>query len=817
MELATLTGRVLDAKYQLERILGQGGMGAVFQAIHLGTKRPVAVKVIAPRFVTNEDVGERFRREAEAAGRLLHPNVVNVTDFGAAQVGRERISYLVMEYLEGMSLGTMLEKRGPLPLTLTVDIIEQTCLGVGHAHRQGVIHRDLKPDNIWLQSDHRGGYIVKVLDFGLAKLRDSASGEVSGPSPTAATPVSGAPPAGLAASGTDAGAATIVSDLSGGPRAASEVSSSDETVLVPAAAAEPTLIPCPPDPGRSRSSAGSELTQVGSILGTPLYMSPEQCRGGPLDARSDIYSLGVITYHMLAGATPFTGNTSEVISGHVRTAPPSLARERPDLPASTAVHIMSALAKNPSERPATPESFAASLRITADGMGGLTRKSKVTSQLSSWFMMTSSLIAFLPCGVLAGLMYHYLPKWLAGTPAAINPVFYLSLALLTLLAARVNAAIWTLLAMRIRRTRAGFVKPLGVLWHSLKRLPAFWVAAVTSTLVIPTRLRQRRSANPPDYVAATLVPCVVAAEGLSGRAAMERARVLVAPLCSLASSLRAREFGIGVGSGVALSVFMALIGSLAGRPPEDAQTYLWVMAIYMSWMGVTVGATYAAAPMSELYFLARQAQGEPGEETPLETIDPGIRRKRRGSREWAARLWYVLPVLMLLFVLLHSAAPTLDSLVGAVKNGEKTKVERMLAARVDPNTPDKHGTAPLIAAAVCGHGAILRDLLKAGAAVNESDNDGWTALMHAANGGQDGAVEILLQNGASVLKQSDNGETALIVAARSGRPAIVRALLRAGSDARVADRKGETALAYADENGHSETAEILREAGSGPP
>src|SRR5215475_3601191 len=101
MKLERLIGQVLDNKYQLDKRLGQGGMGAVFLATHLGTKRPVALKVIAPQFMANEEFVERFRREAEAAGRLRHPNVVNVTDFGFAQVERQPLAYLVMEYLDG--------------------------------------------------------------------------------------------------------------------------------------------------------------------------------------------------------------------------------------------------------------------------------------------------------------------------------------------------------------------------------------------------------------------------------------------------------------------------------------------------------------------------------------------------------------------------------------------------------------------------------------------------------------------------------------------------------------------------------------------
>src|SRR5437667_8444755 len=174
MECPDLIGQVLDSKYQMTRELGRGGMGAVYLATHLGTERPVAVKVITPQFMMNDEFVERFRREAKAAGRLHHPNVVNVTDFGFARVDRERIAYLVMEYLDGCTLAEVLAEESRLPLDWVVDILEQACSALDEAHRQGTIHRDLKPDNIWLEPNRRGGYTVKVLDFGLAKLADAA-------------------------------------------------------------------------------------------------------------------------------------------------------------------------------------------------------------------------------------------------------------------------------------------------------------------------------------------------------------------------------------------------------------------------------------------------------------------------------------------------------------------------------------------------------------------------------------------------------------------------------------------------------------------
>ena len=184
-------GEVLDEKYRLERLLGQGGMGAVYLATHLGTERYVALKLISPRFMRNEEFVERFKREARAAGRLRHPNVVDVTDFGFARVKEGQVAYLIMEYLDGCTLGDVLAEEKSLPLEWVADILEQVCSAVHEAHQQGIIHRDLKPDNIWLEPNRLGGYRVKVLDFGIAKL---------GPS-TEATPI-------------DDAASTLIDELS---------------------------------------------------------------------------------------------------------------------------------------------------------------------------------------------------------------------------------------------------------------------------------------------------------------------------------------------------------------------------------------------------------------------------------------------------------------------------------------------------------------------------------------------------------------------------------------------------------------------------
>ncbi|MEO7658407.1 MAG: serine/threonine-protein kinase, partial [Pyrinomonadaceae bacterium] len=341
MDFGDPIGQTLDGKYQIERELGRGGMGTVYLAIHLGTERPVAVKVIAPQFMERAEFVERFRREARAAGRLRHPNLVNVTDFGFAETSDGRAAYLVMEYLDGCTLGEILEEEHNLPIAWTLDILEQVCSAVHEAHQQGIIHRDLKPDNIWLEPNQRGGYTVKVLDFGIAKLEEHRPFDGSS---SDAIDISVAPNPTHFHSAKD-----TVADSPGDTRIHDSVSptlvlQSGTLVQTPESGEERTMIiPIAPLVGNSDTigtrlisgsvdadarSATSELTRVGAVIGTPLYMSPEQCRGEKLDARSDIYSLGVIAYQMLAGKTPFEGDFTYVMEAHKSLPLPPLAAKK---------------------------------------------------------------------------------------------------------------------------------------------------------------------------------------------------------------------------------------------------------------------------------------------------------------------------------------------------------------------------------------------------------------------------------------------------------------------------------------------------------
>ncbi|ATB32959.1 serine/threonine protein kinase [Melittangium boletus] len=160
-----LIGQVLDGRYQIEDVLGQGGMGMVFRANQTSVHRPVAVKTLNPSLATAPQFFERFRREAEIASRLRHPNVITIYDFGRAQDGT---CYYVMELLEGESLRELVKREGPMTLRRALDLIEQACRGLAHAHEQSAIHRDIKPHNIMVQQLD-GRDFVKVLDFGLVK------------------------------------------------------------------------------------------------------------------------------------------------------------------------------------------------------------------------------------------------------------------------------------------------------------------------------------------------------------------------------------------------------------------------------------------------------------------------------------------------------------------------------------------------------------------------------------------------------------------------------------------------------------------------
>jgi serine/threonine-protein kinase len=264
-----LVGQTLAGKYRIEKLIKRGGMGAVYEGKHVLMDKTVAIKVLHPALALDDDVVRRFSREAKAASRISHPHAVSVTDFGESENG---VVFLVMEYLNGRTLKEVIKSEGPMKLGRVVEIVRQVSGALDAAHEQGVVHRDLKSDNIML-SQTNGGDWAKVLDFGIAKIQESGSRD-------------------------------------------------------------------------------ADITAANLVIGTPQYMSPEQCsQSGPIDSRSDIYSLGIILFEMLSAELPFTGESPTVIMmKQVQDPPPSIRDIRPEVPATVAQIILKALAKQPADR-----------------------------------------------------------------------------------------------------------------------------------------------------------------------------------------------------------------------------------------------------------------------------------------------------------------------------------------------------------------------------------------------------------------------------------------------------------------------------------
>jgi HEAT repeat protein/tRNA A-37 threonylcarbamoyl transferase component Bud32 len=266
---ASLTGLQLGS-YRVLDVIGQGGLGVVYEAEHVQIGRKAAVKVIRPEFVSDHVAVERFLKEARTISSLRHPNLIDIFDIGRLPSGEP---YYTMELLQGRSLATRMQ-QGPLDFAEFAPLLIDACDALDTAHRIGIIHRDLKPDNLFLVERPGSPAFMKVLDFGVAKFLDG-------------------------------------------------------------------------------SQQDQRLTQTGMIVGTPLYMAPEQIEGAPVDARADVYSLGVVLYELATGQLPFRGETiGALLKAHIAQVPPAFDayQQRPGVPAELEAVVLRALRKAAAER-----------------------------------------------------------------------------------------------------------------------------------------------------------------------------------------------------------------------------------------------------------------------------------------------------------------------------------------------------------------------------------------------------------------------------------------------------------------------------------
>jgi serine/threonine-protein kinase len=291
-EALTRIGQALGS-YELEKIEGVGGMGVVYRGRHVMLGKPVAVKVLHERFLRRDGAVEQFLREAQAASRIRHPNIIDVTDFGIAPDGSV---YFVMEYLEGISLEDVLARDGRVPLFNAVNIVRQVARALAAAHDEGIVHRDLKPENVYLISREGRRRVVRRV--------------------------------------AEEGAPQFVVEQEG---------NFDFVKLLDFGVAKFTL----DDVGPGMS------TRAGMIFGTPHYMSPEQARGETVDGRSDVYALGIMFYEMLTSVVPFDGEAAlDILNGHVygEVIPPAQRCPSAPIDESTNLTIMRCLEKSADRR-----------------------------------------------------------------------------------------------------------------------------------------------------------------------------------------------------------------------------------------------------------------------------------------------------------------------------------------------------------------------------------------------------------------------------------------------------------------------------------
>ena len=784
MNLNALPGAILDGKYRIEKLLGQGGMGAVFVATHLGTTRTVAVKVIVPQLAGQDEFLLRFEREAEAAGRLRHPNVVNVTDFGFTSLtdGGGQLAYLVMEFLDGETLFSFLKKNPRPPLDLTLDIIDQVALGLDAAHDAGIVHRDLKPDNIWLESNRRGGYNIKVLDFGIAKINNPTG--MPQPRPEPIQPVAVVVNTSAPETETLVMAATYI----------------DKTEAITIATSS-----SPSQAGSLRFNASTLQTTVGSVLGTPSFMAPEQCQGAAVDHRADIYSLATIAYQLFCGRLPFDArNLRELLDKQISAAPPSPSEVDHSISAGVSSAILRALAKDPAARQGSAGTLSAQLRAGAEGETRFLASGKFYANNYVNCFLPLLFLSFLPQIPLVALLMLAASaiaatKVLPPVPLVLA-VHLVAFAIVIFLSQFYKAAVTMVFedaAARgyfrpqfraiARRMLAGLGPMLGMYLTTLPRLT--W-----------TSFRE-----------AALWPVVWAGEGLTGKAALNRARELTATQPASTVALVARQYGILLAASLAApTLFISLTGSF-----KEYSTMLFTRPMFF-WFAVFYPLFFCPillgfGPAFEfLYRAARRCLGEQFEWA----LPTGTREKRSGRARFIrpGTVVWITPATLMLASLVYRAFPHgqwPDDLVGAASNGQRVAVLRAVESGAPIDSPDSRGRTPLMLAAMTGDVDVIRQLLERGANINARATSGSTPLVFSILYRHPEATALLIEKNADVNVGEDDQQTALMHAAMRGDLEMCQLLLNHGAKPNLRDDHGKSAADYAREEGHTELAHLL--------
>jgi serine/threonine protein kinase len=604
-----MIGEILDNKYRMDRQLGAGGMGNVYLATHLGTTRIVAVKVIAPKWAADPHFLARFQREAQACGRLRHPNIVNVTDFGIAPARRGgAMAYLVMEFLDGQTLSEFQKAHPRPPLPLVADLLDQIGLALAEAHRHGIVHRDLKPDNIWLEPNGRGGYTVKVLDFGVAKMNlPGAAPSFPEGAEALSPPQTGAP---FTAAGDEQETAVIPSMQTPQPAVTSVEDAA--TVAMPRGSS---------DSGSWDSDAGGH-TMPGSLIGTPAYMSPEQALGKEIDFRSDIYSLAVVAYSLVCGELPFRGKSNELFEFHQTGHPP-----RPDavhkVPRDVSDAILAGLARHPADRPASAVAFTRLFHNSVDAEFFALRRSKafLLQHLAAYAFLIFPIYAVVLSlsALIAAAIRKLLPM-----PTARMLLITLAAAILFVFFDNVLRASAALMALDERIRVRRFIS-FRVFWRLVKMMP----------VLAKTQARSLRSFGPGWVVGDCLWPVVCAVEKLSGKAAIDRSRQLMTGLRSAGRALAIRHLSLAV---LAIANLIKSLAFLWQRGHIEQPN----VVITGTWFPVF--ALFAAAP---LFLYDRTAASESG---PLLQLDrtPEVRITSR-PLSISSMIWLAAGVIYLLY------------------------------------------------------------------------------------------------------------------------------------------------------------------------